>query len=134
MLVFDTSILKCQQLKYLTLFNLNGFDGYFIRNFSHQHQLKSINLQNLKTWQNTYESFELNVGRHKKSLILRDVYVEVNCDSEGLCNLPILKLRLRNGCENIEFLAFVGNKLKHLQVESNPAEKIYRLSEINWNP
>lgn len=140
MLVSETFILKCKRLRDLTLFNLNGFDGYYIKDFSRQ--LESINLQNLRTWQNTYGCFEINVGRRTKSLILREVSVNVKCDDKDLSNIQILQLRSVE-CFDIEFLSYVGNELKQLQLQNiesdgkvlfnvgNPSESISLLEYPN---
>lgn len=126
----DFTVTACRQLKGLSLIDLVGLNGQYLLPLSNQ--LESINLQNLRTWENANQRIILNVGSNTKRLILRHIFAVIVCESKDLSNLETLKLDLLSGMTSpfaieveyrvhrtsLELLPYIGNKLKHLHLAS----------------
>lgn len=140
--VFEAMIMECQQLRGLSLIDLLGLNGHFLASLSTR--LESIELQNVRTWENANQPIALTVGPHTKCLILRHIYAIITCPSNDLSNLETLKLdllagmpspfardfELRTHSTSLELLSHVGNGLKHLHLSSVTPDGVDAIARI----
>lgn len=125
---FEAFITPCKELKSLSLFRLNRFDGSFLSNITGQ--LESLELVFLMD----SEQFIINIGTQIKFLALRCVPCDVRCPSRDLSNLRIFLLSCGRVADRIQDQAFMllkytGNQLKILKLA--PFEKRAYGTEIS---